>query len=209
MNAEQLKQQALDELQKENSSNEATSGTPQQVETKLSGEVIAEIITFDNLQAKLRSGNVANMNAKISELLKESKHDEIAQLIANQKSETLQLANNLPRYILLTEDGTNYLVEAPKVAIKSNNSNGEKRTNGQKYPSPFNIGDHICLINKEGTVSSQIYQVTQASLIGNDDHEPIKASKAVRNFMVNQLGKIENPTGYAGTSFGMWEKVVQ
>lgn len=201
---EQLKSEALSELKQETTETVEVAN-----ETKLTGEVIAEIISFDNLQAKLSASNKETIQAEASKLLSEGKFDEVQTLLNSAKSKALQLANILPRYILLTKNGTNYLVEAPKVAIKSNNSNGEKRTNGQKYPAPFNYGDKIYLINKEGTTKSQVYEITQVALVGCDDHEPIKASIAVRNFMVNQLNKVENPTGYAGTSFGMWKKVVQ
>ena len=177
-------------------------------------EVIAEIITFSELQSKLKKNTIDSLNKQIADLLAigGDQSDQISKLIAGTNQTALQLASNLPRYSLFVDDNQSYLVLLPKIETRqAKTAGGIGSTDKNKYPHPFNIGDNIYLINKEGTRKSQVYQITLASLVGNDDHEPIKASKAVLEFMVNQLGTQipDNFKGYPGTSFSMWRKVQQ
>ena len=203
---EELKKEALSELASE--ANSETSEVIAEVASKTTEEVIAEIITFENLQAKISEATKAGLQVEASKLLNEGKFDEVQILLNSAKSKVLQLANNLPKYYLLNENGMSYLVPVPAQPIRTvTRSSGSGSTN--KYPYPFHYGDRIYLVNKEGTVKSQVYEVTQASLVGNDDHEPIKASKAVENFMINQMGKVLAPdfAGYPGTTFHLWRKL--
>lgn len=203
MTAEQLKQEALNELKQENNSNETIN------ETKLTGEVIAEIISFNDLQAKLSASNKANLQAQASELLQAGKFDEVQTLLNSAKSKTLEIANNLPRYILLTENGVNYLVEAPKIEVKAKGASNQP-SNKAKYPDPFQIGDKIQLKYKE-TIDPAIYTVTSQGLEldGNfyNNKSKVTISGLVERFHVSTLGNKASATGMAGISHSYWTKI--
>lgn len=199
-----LKKEALNELKQE--TNEATETN--EVKETLTGEVIAEIISFDNLQAKLKAKNTEALNLQIAELLKANNYQAIAEAIASQTNEALKLANNLPKFSLFQEGGVNYLVQLPKIEAKVKTT-GTTGTKLNTYPAPFAIGDRIQLKDKEFT--SQVYKVTQAGLVGERDNQVYRASIAVLRFEQTIGNKraidAQDKSIFAGTTYSKWNKV--
>lgn len=69
------------------------------------------------------------------------------------------------------------------------------------------VGSTIRLVS--GDQMSPLYEVNSAGVLDIQAGETIKASEAVRRFIVNQLGKNDAKNGFAGLSHPMWVRVEQ
>lgn len=137
-----------------------------------------------------------NNNESLSDDDREAKLD---QAYRDKNANTLRIMQELPKYILFE----NYLVKVPEKVVGTKSVTDTSNKN--KYPFPFTYGNKIQLENKDH-VTSQIYTITEAALIG-EDGTICKASQAVRDFMVNTLHCPDAPKGFAGITFPMWKKV--
>lgn len=216
-----LKQEALNELQAETKqvdpeTQDIIDNFDQAVEIT---EIIGEVISLEALQSKLSLSNREANEKKLAELFGKLKdatnmddalkiHAEISLAMQENNKQVLLDMANLPRYIYYQDQTGSYLIEAKNIPTST------KREAKPKSESKFQSGDLIYLLGKDQTgneIKSQVYKVTLADLVGMDDHEPIKPSKAVLRFEQSLGNKRAIEAGdkaiFSGLEYHKWHKV--
>ncbi len=181
------------------------------METTKITEVMAQILTYDEFKTLLNTKQKENFQTSLAQVLADTSLEPIAKLDKMKSLESQALSHvsevigSLPRYMFYT-DGTNqYLIESQPIRqVKTVTSSqlGEK----SNFTIPFQSGDSIRL-EHDGKVS-QTYLYTLAGLLDGAG-QPVKASKAVEQFMFDVLGKVKLPNfkGFPGLSHPYWKVV--
>ena len=174
-------------------------------------EVMAQVLSYDQFKTLLNTKQKENFQTSLAQVLADATLEPIAKLEKMKSLESQALSHvsevigSLPRYMFYT-DGTNqYLIESqPIKQVKTVNATqlGEK----SNFTIPFQSGDLIRL-EHDGKVS-QAYTYTLAGLL-DEAGQPVKASKAVEQFMFDILGKVRLPNfkGFPGLSHPYWKVV--
>lgn len=181
------------------------------METTKITEVMAQILTYDEFKTLLNTKQKENFQTSLAQVLADATLEPIAKLDkmksfeSQAMSHVSEIIGSLTRYMFYS-DGTNqYLIESqPIKQIKTVTSSqlGEK----SNFTIPFQSGDLIRL-EHDGKVS-QTYTYTLAGLL-DEAGQPVKASKAVEQFMFDVLGKVKLPNfkGFPGLSHPYWKVV--
>ena len=156
-------------------------------------------ITFDALISQIEKANESELNKQVANLAKAGKIAEIRELVMKSQSVAINKIKELPSYYLYSDGDNSYLADIP---AKATRATGAKKSN---FQAELKSGDLIQL-SHNGLVSP-IYKYTSAGLLDEND-QPIKASKPVEAFFVDQL-KSTRPLqadfkGYAGLSHSYW-----
>ena len=174
-------------------------------------EEMAQVLSYDQNKTLLNTKQKENFQTSLAQVLADTtlepiaKLDKMKSLESQAMSHISEIIGSLTRYMFYS-DGTNqYLIESqPIKQVRTVNSTqlGEK----SNFTIPFQSGDLIRL-EHDGKVS-QTYLYTLAGLL-SPSGQPVKASKAVEQFMFDILGKVRLPNfkGFPGLSHPYWKVV--
>jgi len=173
-------------------------------------EVMAQVLSYDQFKTLLTTKQKADFQTKLAEILADpsleplAKFNKAKSLEEQANSHISEVIGGLTRYMFYT-DGTNqYLIESQP--IKQAKTVNATQLGEKSFTIPFQSGDLIRL-EHDGKVS-QTYTYTLAGLL-DEVGQPIKASKAVEQFMFDILGKVRLPNfkGFPGLSHPYWKVV--